>query len=445
MIDDNYKTKKYLHFDNRISYSKVKNYVIDKNKISKHSFFPFIKYVQKFEKYNENILRNRPVKVKERPIMYAAHLDGFIYKYYGEKLNFEYNKWVIKNGIDSCITAYRNNKSGKNNIHFSAEVIGFIQEKKDCYIIVGDYKGFFDSLNHIYLKERIKQILNVERLEEYQYNIFKSITKYSYIYKRDINIELGKDKKISRKYFNNIEDFRKFKKRKGVINKNKSGIGIPQGTSMSAVLANIYMIQVDSEINKMVINKSGIYRRYSDDFIIIIPKNNIVEEEFYELIEEIKIIIKKANLVLQDEKTRLLRFKSNKVIDFKNNKKCTLDYLGFVFDGENVSIRQRSIYKYYRNAYRLINRSKIKLEKLKCNRLPYKRDIYRLYTELGEYTNLKYGYQREYHGNFITYAKRAQIIFDKICNTNNLMNDQIKNHRSKIQNRIKEVNIRRNI
>ncbi|QHT59337.1 hypothetical protein GXP70_04700 [Paenibacillus lycopersici] len=47
--------------------------------------------------------------------------------------------------------------------------------------------------------------------------------------------------------------------------------GIPQGTAISEVLANVYAIEFDEVINTYVTGLGGIYRRYSDDIIVVIP------------------------------------------------------------------------------------------------------------------------------------------------------------------------------
>src|SRR5699024_1003642 len=195
-----YKTKKYLHFDNRIGYKSVESYVTNPDKISKHSFFPLIHYTKDYETYNEDYIDERddkrPINEKTRDIMYASHLDNFIYKHYGEMLNRHYNKWAENHSIDECSIAYRDNKLKKSNIDFAAEVINKISTLNNCFIMVGDFEKFFDRLDHVFLKARLMDVLNVKRLSKDWYKVFKSITKYSYIEKNLLNLKLGTDREI---------------------------------------------------------------------------------------------------------------------------------------------------------------------------------------------------------------------------------------------------------
>lgn len=63
------------------------------------------------------------------------------------------------------------------------------------------------------------------------------------------------------------------------INKNFSGIGIPQGSLISAILSNVYMIDFDQELAETIFGFKGFYRRYSDDFIVVIPNSETCEPE----------------------------------------------------------------------------------------------------------------------------------------------------------------------
>ncbi|MBC2025621.1 reverse transcriptase domain-containing protein [Listeria booriae] len=442
------KAKTYLHFDNRMKYENVKNYVENPKKIEKHSFFPLIQYTSSFERYDRD-KGKRPVKIKDRTIMYAAHLDGFIYSYYGRKLNTSYNTWVLENDIDECSIAYRDNKAGKCNIDFAAELINQICEYKDCFIMVGDYKNFFETLNHSILKERLKEVLSVNELRKDWYQVYKSVTKYRYIEKDLINKKFGKDGQIKEKlrnkkkerlktgvkkrikwsYFQTYPEFREFIRSCGV-NLNTSAKGIPQGTAMSAILANVYMIKLDQQIKNLVTSHMGIYRRYSDDFIIVIPRNaSNTKETFQKIKESTESLIGESGLTLQTTKTKIYAFQEHRIFNLETSQRTAIDYLGFVFDGENVRMRQKSPYKFYRKAYQLIEIAKKKSIEKDTKKILYRGDIYNLYSDRG--------IGREPYGNFITYAMRSQRVFDRVCDTNNLMMNQIKNREQKIRKKMR--------
>ncbi|ECZ8748389.1 TPA: RNA-dependent DNA polymerase, partial [Listeria monocytogenes] len=172
---------------------------------------------------------------------------------------------------------------------------------------------------------------------------------------------------------------------------------------------------------------SGIYRRYSDDFILVIPKSDIVNEQKIRRIEtDTRRVASEYKIELHKDKTGLYLYENDKIFDIISNEVSHLDYLGFVFDGTTVKMRGKSPYKFYRNAKKLITfAQKVKVKK-ELTDLPYKKKIYGLCTDLGKnYNN---------HGNFISYAKRAQKKFDEISpNTNNLIMNQLKNRKKKIE------------
>lgn len=112
--------------------------------------------------------------------------------------------------------------------------------------------------------------------------------------------------------------------------------GIPQGTPLSATLANIYMLDFDAKIyaEASKLDKNVYYQRYSDDLILVCDQDD--EKFFYDLIRE--EIENKANLEIQESKTHIYRYEldRNNVLTggivkdgiVQTNKQ--LEYLGFV-------------------------------------------------------------------------------------------------------------------
>ena len=71
------------------------------------------------------------------------------------------------------------------------------------------------------------------------------------------------------------------------------------------MLSNIYMLEFDAKINSYVTSKDGMYMRYSDDFIVILPKDKALPLE-QELAFLMSIIHATPSLVLEPDKTQLL-------------------------------------------------------------------------------------------------------------------------------------------
>lgn len=300
--------------------------------------------------------------------------------------------------------------------------------------MVGDFEKFFDLLSHSILKERVKSVLGKEYLEKDWYNVLKSVTKFSYYEKDTLNKELGTDKEIKArkqlKYFKTYKKFREFKKIHKVQRNSRRTKGIPQGTAISAVLSNVYATSFDVMVKGLVEEYNGLYRRYSDDFIILIPKENgqrtVKQNEFYEIVKKVNDYVNECDLHIQKDKTELFDFTNGIVTDIEKNTISRIDYLGFVFDGQSVEMRNKSPYKFYRNAYKLITKAKKVKAKKGLKKLPYRKKIYGLYTDMG--------INEKPHGNFITYARNSQRIFDEVSpHTNNKIMQQIKNRQKKIE------------
>ena len=433
------KNKNYVHFDNRKkpTYSILKQ-VSDREWVSKHAFYPFLHFQIKFNKYTYNKKENKRIKkIKTRDIYYSAHIDRYIYQYYANELNDNYNTIAKEIGINKVSLAYRNNLNGKCNIHFAKKVIDFISKQEKAFIYVEDFSNFFDNLNHVYLKEKICEALKVNKLPKEHYAIFKNITNFSYIEKEDIlNYKGLKRKELNKldRIFDTAEEFRYFKKINNHLKKHKDTekvmekIGIPQGTPISAVYANIYMIDFDKKINDFVTSKKGIYCRYCDDIIIVIPLQE--EKSEYEIyskyIKKIKEIEESIpNLDINEEKTSTFIFKEDKIIGIGNTNENHISYLGFYYDGKCLRIREKSLFKYYTRMY---EKTRVSAKySVKYGRKVFRKRLYKLYSHLGEKP------RKNEYGNFLTYAKRADKVFGRDNLYDNKINSQIKRHWEKLQ------------
>ena len=372
MIDRSiYKDKNYWHLDGHKTIDMVYDYISSDKKIVKHSFYPFIHYEMKFDKFNIK-KNNGKKKVKIRQIFYCSHIDRYIYQRFGSYYNDWYNIYCQEKGFDKCSIAYRNNKKGKCNIHFAKDVFRFIKERENCFIMVGDFTNFFDNLDHKYLKDKLCTVSNQQKLTDAQYKVYKSITRFSYLDITDIaNFLCIPQKKITtlkpKLTTTQLHDLKKNYLKHNKDDKDNWKIyGIPQGSPISAIFANVYMIDFDEKLNEFTKQQKGLYRRYSDDFIIVIP--NIKQEEYESIANKIMEVVNNTpNLTLENKKTAFYHFNQKKLTPINNvlpeqiNENSQLNFLGFSFDGENVKLRDKTITKYYYKLYSTIDRQ-IRLE-----------------------------------------------------------------------------------
>lgn len=466
----------YAHFDRKIGMKSAWGYISNPSNVKSHGFYPFITYNQVFYKVAKNS-DGVTVKDKVRPICYCAHIDRCIYKYYSYMLNEHYNKYAVKQEISNSAVAYRTNL-GKNNIHIAKQAFDFIR-KDDCYIIVGDFKGFFDNLDHKYLKEMLLKVLDIESLPADWYAVYKNITKYSTwdltdllmlnrlitpeeivekeeahqqalagsTYRarqliksfdgriKDLNgFNIADRKERMKKTVLSKEQFKKYKK--DYIESNLDDFGIPQGSAISAAFSNVYMIEFDKSLVDYVKEAKGLYLRYSDDFIVVIPKK--VGLTFKEILDFINGVVGKTEkLILEPNKTKMYSYSDSTVYDVtdqQNNKKSYIDYLGFVFDGQVVSLREKTVSKYYYRMYKkLRNATKNGGVTKKGNKVSYNQ-LYRTYTQKGrngvydksllpKKVLMKPKGNFYGNGNFFTYVGRAESVFGKDeairCSTKN--------------------------
>ena len=506
---DWFKLKRYPHIDNPLlakdRHVWIEPYVTNPLKVATHNFFPLIHKKSKVRKFRreycdktgellftskngKKIVRNA-AKPKERELYYAGHLDALVYSYYAELLTKEYEKILSNKNLTDVVTAYRKipvtigSKKHKCNIDFAVDVFKSINEyPKDNFVAIAfDIKGFFDNLNHKLLREQWKKVLGLatEPLPDDHFNVYRNITRFSYIDLVDIFQEFqnqifvkasahGKPT-ITRKRVSKIKYLKKsnaiafctkdeyLAKRKKLVKKQRfvkdeventvtKDFGIPQGSPISAVLANIYMLDFDYEINKYLESIGGIYRRYSDDMVAICPL-----DKKDEVIKEFTDKIKESYLTIQDKKTQIFHFERQRKIlicgqEFQSgiNYNKNFIYLGLEFDGKHAKIKSASISGYYRKMKRSIKRArhfsnqpnkKYSGELFKARLL--KRFSYKGANRRNKYlwnTSKSY-FEVSQHfdwGNFISYAKKAQKI-----KFPNKIKSQTKRHWNKLEKLLK--------
>lgn len=412
--------KSYAHFDAPASLAMptIRKYVMDSQTVAAHGFYPFIHFTKTISRFGKK-------QPKLRELYYCSHIDRCVYQRYSFLINQKYNDRIKGTPIDNVAIAYRDNL-GKNNIDFAKEAFEAIKSKGHCLVVIGDFTEFFDRLDHQYLKAMLCNLLEVEKLPHDYFAIFKNITCFSSwdwkllveqsghkITEPGIRTKLNKQKRILTKA--------QFQQNKSSIKRNKSNKGVPQGSPISAVLSNVYMLQFDKEISSFVSAANGVYMRYSDDFLLVLPyesEHKIHEHESYIFSQVDKI----AGLDLQKDKTAAYIYNSGSIVAFPSNKPAKIDYLGFIFDGANIKLRPKAITKYYYRMYRKArNIGNNNWQSPKGKRISAK-NLYDIYSSNGE------------KQTFIDYAKRAKGILK--------LNDKeadslIKHHKRKITQAIK--------
>lgn len=106
----------------------------------------------------------------------------------------------------------------------------------------------------------------------------------------------------------------------------------------------MYMLDVDKQINDAVRELGGMYIRYSDDFMIILPDKPTVDAQ--EELKRVAEILKQApQLTLEPDKTQYFHYENGNLANcgkaFHENaddSKRTINFLGFSFDGQKIRI-----------------------------------------------------------------------------------------------------------
>ena len=221
----------------------------------------------------------KPGSDKLRPLGIPAYRDKIVQGVFAEILNAIYENIFL-----DCSYGFRPGRS----CHDAIKVLNrIIQNKRVNYILDADIKGFFDNVDHKWMIKFLEHTIQDKHFIRYIGRFLNSGI-----------MEQGKKIKVDQ--------------------------GTPQGGLISPILANVYLhyvldLWVEKDIKKRY--KGQVYLiRYADDFVVCFE----YEKEAYKFYEELKERLKKFNLSLAEEKTKIIKMgKSN------NGSKDSFDFLGF--------------------------------------------------------------------------------------------------------------------
>jgi hypothetical protein len=418
------KQRRYLHFDRPLNSSQANSLVKNPTRVKSWAFRPMIQYIKTTKRVKREGNQLVPNE-KNRSICYSSHEDAAIYDHYGFLLSEGYEPLLAAHGLSSVVTAFRPS-SGLCNIHYADEVFTWIREKGDCVALAFDIKGFFDNLDHKVLKRQWSVILGQQQLPPDHYAVYKSLTKFAYVELdqvfRELKISKQNPRANGRQRLCTPEDFR-IKVRK-LIKKNLKPYGIPQGTPMSAVLSNLYMLEFDKAVHAEVERVGGFYRRYCDDMLCI------VSQDKRELIEDFVMgKIREVCLEIQKEKTMRHTFSLKDGVLVADKP---LQYLGFTFDGRKVLLRNSGLSRYYakmRSSVRLTAKTRNKGDRDR-NTLPNEEWVRSNIRR--RKLNIRYSYLGRH--NYISYAMRASRILKE-----DAIKKQVRPHWKKLNEAVRYV------
>lgn len=388
-------TRPYAHFDRPLPFAVAKCYVTNPKNVERQSFHPLLYFEIKQRRYK---VRRHQAEVgsKNRPLGIPSHVDGYIFAYYARLLEEPYEKYLEANALNEHVLAYR--RGIGSNVDFSQAAFAEIRRRGRCVAMAFDLEKFFETIDHRTLKENWSRLLGAGRLPADHYAVFSAVTRHATISVEACRarLKIPENARLPRPICT-PSVFRNVVKRHSdgsLVKVNREPFGIPQGSQISALLSNIYMMRFDLEMKELTKEVAGYYRRYSDDILWICDpeKADIVRARLNDALTNLG-----GTTTLNENKTDISHFSA---VGFDAYLECNrpFQYLGFVFDGAQVRIRSQTLSKFWR---RVVYASRATLRAARNSTVrpgvPYKRELFRRFSHLG-------------HRNLLSYAKRSEDI-----------------------------------
>jgi RNA-directed DNA polymerase len=389
-----FRQRRYLHFDEPLSFPRALALVSDPDAVARHPFWPLLRFTVQTSKIKYNQASDKlESHLKNRPISYAAHGDSQIFGYYCELLNTRYEALIEALGVSKSVLAFR--ALGKSNIQFAKDAFDEIRSRGDCVAVALDVTKFFDTLDHAQLKERWKTLLGVDKLPADHFAVFRALTRFSTVERDAAFTALGisiNNPRVDRRRLCEPKEFRSSIRGASLVVRNVEPFGIPQGTAISAMLSNLYMLDFDVAAIAFASAYGGRYMRYCDDMLFIMPKGMTADIESFADTQ-----IRLMKLEINPAKTDRCDFS---IVDGKQTALKPLQYLGFLYDGQRVIIRSAAFAKFSNRMKRGVSLAKQTMRSQNKIRVLsgvdaqalYLKSLYARYSHLGKRNFLRYGY-----------------------------------------------------
>ena len=411
----------YMHFDGQMSRANAEKLVTDKAQVARHAFLPLIAFTKVERKFRRSPSGNVVLKPKRRKLVYPSNRDACVYAYYSHLLTEPYERLLVSLGLDEVVIGYR--KVG-SNVELALSAFAGIKTQSHCVALAFDVSSFFDRISHSQLKKGWQDVLGCGRLPADHFAVFKALTSFSTVDRRACLRRLGhppgaRDRDLKRPPLCSMKTYRDWVRGDagGVTNLVVPWVRdhrVPQGTPLSAMAANISMLDFDVTVNSHVQRLGGFYRRYSDDILVVVP---VAHRMHVAQFLRRTLHAMAGGLRLNDGKTLEVEFVGGTLASLSK----PLQYLGFMFNGEDILIRPSTLSRYWRRVHRTVRwalrqQAKAAAERIDGRDVVHRREVHARVTHLGTDTFVS------------SYVKRsAKVTGSK------LIKRQLKGHVSKIQ------------
>lgn len=410
-----YKRRGYLHFDEELSEAAALALASSTTSVAGHAFLPFLHF--------SRTVRKRRGQPKERAIHYASHADSHIYSFYTRLLSAPYEAELARRGLGECVLAYRQVHTGpgsdlNSNIRFATDIFAEVRQRGDCWALCFDVTKFFDTIRHRDLKQSWKRLLDGKMPDDH-FAVFKSLTSYAWVDREKLRIAAGLAKTI----FDGLRPAwtREAKRlrqlaaaatrprvlcspdelrghhatalaveKRPLILQHTKPFGIPQGSPISAMLSNLYLLELDTALKQFADATGGVYRRYCDDILLIVPDGAQAQAKLL-----VETQLRLLGLALNLKKTEEICFSAGNVDPARSLPpgRTSLQYLGLTFDGLRIRLRHQSIARFQGKRARAVAAARRAGSHRKTGQVCVK-PLLRNFSHLGQ-------------RNFVSYAKRA--------------------------------------